>query len=122
MEIFIFFARLYGVFYLVFGLLFIISRQLGRTIEMTENKSFVISTGYISFFLGLITIILHNVWVLNWTVAITLLGWATFIKGIIKIAAPEQIHKRAQAFKKGQIISSIFMILLGGWLLVMSFI
>ena len=38
MDITTFFARLYGAFYIVFGLLFIVTRQLGRTIEMTEAR------------------------------------------------------------------------------------
>lgn len=121
MEISIFFARLWGSFFLVFGLLFIITKQLGKTIEMTDDKAFVISTGYISFLMGLVTVILHNVWVVNWKVAITILGWSTLIKGITKIGFPEQIHKQAQRFKKKQILSAIFMILLGVWLLWMSF-
>ena len=121
MDISIFFARLWGSFFVVFGLLFIITKQLGKTIEMTDNKAFVISTGYITFLMGLVTVILHNVWVLNWKVAITILGWSTLIKGIMKIGFPEQIHKQAQRFKKKQWLSTIFMMLLGGWLLWMSF-
>ncbi len=121
MELSIFFARLWGSFFVVFGALFIITRQLGKTIEMTDDKAFVISTGYITFLMGLVTVILHNVWVLNWTIVITIMGWSTLIKGISKIGFPEQIHKQAQRFKKNQWISSAFLILLGIFLLVMSF-
>jgi len=121
MDITIFFARLWGSYFIIFGLLFIITRQLGKTIEMTDDKSFVISTGYITLIMGLITVILHNVWVANWKIAITILGWSTLIKGIMKIGYPEQIHKQAQRFKKKQMLSAIFMILLGAWLLWMSF-
>jgi len=122
MEISIFFARLWGSFFIIFGLLSIITKQLGRTIEMTDDKSFVISTGYITLLMGLVTVILHNVWVLDWRVAITILGWSTLIKGIMKTGFPEQINKQAQRFKKKQIISAIFLILLGAWLLYMGFI
>lgn len=121
MDITIFFARLWGSFFIIFGLLFIITRQLGKTIEMTNNKAFVISTGYITLILGLVTVILHNVWVANWKVAITILGWSTLIKGIMKIGFPEYIHKQAQRFKKKQVVSAIFLILLGFWLFLMSF-
>jgi len=121
LEISIFFARLWGGFFLIFGLLFIITRQLGKTIEMTDDKAFVISTGYITLLMGLVTVILHNLWVADWRVAITLLGWGTLIKGFSKIGFPEQIHKQAQRFKKKQWLSAIFMILLGVWLLWMSF-
>jgi len=118
----IFFARLWGSFFIIFGLLFIITRQLGKTIEMTDDKAFVISTGYITLLMGLVTVILHNVWTWNWTLVITILGWSTLIKGISKIGFPEQIHKQAQRFKKKQWLSAIFMILLGAFLLWMSFL
>jgi hypothetical protein len=122
MDITIFFARLWGSFFIVFGFLFIITRQLGKTIEMTDDKAFVISTGYMTFLMGLVTVILHNVWALNWKVAITILGWSTLIKGISKIGFPEQIHKQAQRFKKNQWVSAACLIVLGAWLFWMSFI
>ena len=121
LETSIFFARLWGSFFIIFGLLFIITRQLGKTIEMTNDKAFVISTGYITLLMGLVTAILHNIWVADWRVAITILGWSTLIKGIGKVGFPEQIHKQAQRFKKKQIISALIMLLLGAWLLWMSF-
>lgn len=116
MGISIFLARFLGSFYLIFGLLFIITRQLGRTIEMTEDKPFVIATGYISLLMGLATVVWHNVWVFDWRVVITLLGWSTLIKGILKIGFPEIIHQQARRFKSKQWLSAVFMIALGGWL------
>ncbi len=116
MDISIFFARLWGSFFVTFGLLFIITKQLGKTIEMTDDKAFVISTGYITYLMGLVTVILHNVWVLDWRIVITILGWSTLIKGILKIGFPEYIHKQAQTFKTKQIFSTIFLLLLGAWL------
>ena len=121
MAISIFFAKLWGSFFVIFGLLFVITGQLGKTIEMTDNKAFVISTGYITLLMGLVTVILHNVWIADWRVTITILGWSTLIKGVMKIGFPEQIHKQAQRFKKKQWLSAVFIILLGAWLLWMSF-
>ena len=121
MEISIFFARLWGSFFIIFGSLFIITRQLGKTIEMTDDKAFVISTGYITLLMGLVTVILHNVWVASWEVVITILGWSTLIKGIMKVGFPEQINKQAQPFKKGQLLSAGFLIILGAWLLWVSY-
>jgi len=122
MDITIFFARLWGSFFIIFGSLFIITRQLGKTIEMTDDKAFVISTGYITLIMGLVTVILHNVWALSWKVVITLLGWSTLIKGIMKVGFPEKIHKEAQRFKKKQFVSAFFLIALGVWLFWMSFV
>ncbi len=121
MELSTFFARLWGSFFIIFGLLFLVTRYLGKVIEMTEDRAFVISTGYVTLLMGLVTVILHNVWVANWKVVITILGWSTLIKGIMKIGFPEHIHKQAQRFKKKQMVSTIILIILGVWLLRMSF-
>ena len=121
MDITIFFARLWGSFFVIFGLLFLITRYLGKVIEMTEDKAFVISTGYITLLMGLVTVILHNIWVADWRVAITILGWSTLIKGIMKIGFPEYIHKQAQMFKKQQTLEAIILLLLGAWLFWVSF-
>jgi hypothetical protein len=120
MDITIFFARLWGSFFMIFGSLFIITRQLGKTIEMTNNKAFVISTGYITLLMGLVTIILHNIWVWDWRLAITILGWSTVIKGIMKIGFPEKIKKEAQRFKKKQLVSAFFLIIMGAVLFLLS--
>jgi hypothetical protein len=117
MDMTLFFAQLWGSFFLVFGALFIITGQLGKTIEMIDDKDFVISTGYITFLMGLVTVILHNVWVWDWPVAITVLAWSTLIKGIMKIGFPEQIHRQAQRFRKKQVLSAVFLLFLGAWLL-----
>ena len=121
MDYSLFFAQLWGSFFVIFGLLFIITRQLGKTIEMTEDKAFVISTGYITLLMGLVTVILHNVWVADWRVVITVLGWSTLLKGIGKVGFPELIHKQAQRFKKKQYVSAFVLIVLGVWLLWMGF-
>ena len=121
MDFTIFFAQLWGSFFIIFGLLAIITGQLGRTIEMTDDKAFVISTGYITLLMGLVTVILHNVWVWDLSLVITILGWSTLIKGIMKVGFPEQIHKQAQRFKKNQWVSAVLLIVLGGCLLWLGF-
>ena len=121
MDISIFFARFWGSFFIIFGILFISAKYLGKVIEMTGNKAFVISTGYITLLMGLATVILHNLWVADWRIAITVLGWSTLIKGMIKIGFPEFIHKQAQIFRKRQMLSTVMLIILGVWLLWMSY-
>ena len=88
---------------------------------MTDNKEFVISTGYITLIMGLVTVILHNVWVWEWQLVITVLGWSTLIKGIMKVGFPAHIHKQAQRFKKKQLVSASMLVVLGIWLFWMSF-
>jgi len=120
-EITIYLARFWGSLFIILGLMSIGAKLLGRIIKYTENKTITISTGYITFLLGLITVVLHNLWVWDWRVAITILGWTTLIKGIMKIGFPQHVHEKAQMFKHLQIFWGLVIFLLGAWFFWMSF-
>lgn len=116
MDVTTFFARFWGSLFIILGAQSIFADLLGRTIKMTEEKVITVSTGYITFLLGLVTVILHNIWVFDWRVAITILGWSTFIKGGLKIGFPEHVHKRAQMFKAQQKLWGVVIAIMGAWM------
>lgn len=121
MDATIFLARFWGSLFMILGLQSVFANLLGRTIKMTEERAITVSTGYITFLLGLVTVILHNIWVPNWSVTITILGWATLLKGITKIGFPEHVHKQAQMFKSLDRFWGGIIFILGAWLFWMSF-
>ena len=121
MEITIFLARFWGSLFMILGGLSIGAKFLGRVIKMTEDKTITVSTGYITFLLGLVTVVLHNRWVMDWRIAITILGWITLFKGIEKIGFPDRVNKKAQMFKAGQILWGGVIFLIGAWFFWMSF-
>src|SRR3989344_8250461 len=103
MDISIFLARFWGSLFMILGASTMGAKLLGRIINYTQDKTITISTGYISFLLGLATVSAHNLWVADWRVAITVLGWITLFKGIEKIGFPERINKKAKMFRSGQV-------------------
>jgi uncharacterized membrane protein HdeD (DUF308 family) len=114
-------ARFWGSLFIILGLLSIISGFMKRVIKYTEDRTITISTGYITFLLGLITVVMHNLWVWDWRLSITILGWATLLKGIGKIGFPEHVHKQAQRFKKANWFWSLIIFLIGVFFFYMSF-
>jgi len=120
MDITVFFAKFWGSLFIILGLSSLGAKFLGRVIKMTEDKMITVSTGYITFLLGLVTVILHNVWVADWRVAITILGWVTLLKGMTKIGFPEHVHKQAQMFKNQQRFWGFIIFLIGAWFFWMS--
>ena len=120
MEISIFFARFWGSLFIILGLQSIGAKFLGRVIKYTEDKTITVSTGYITFLLGLVTVILHSLLVADWRVVITILGCVTLLKGITKIGFPEHVHKQAQMFKSQQTLWGFIIFLFGAWLFWMS--
>lgn len=120
-EITIYLARFWGSLFMILGGASVVAGFLGRVIGYAKDKTITISTGYITFLLGLITVVLHNLWVLDWRIAVTILGWTTLFKGIEKIVFPERVHKKAQMFKKMQWIWGLVIFLIGLWFFWMSF-
>jgi len=121
MEITIFLAQFWGSLFMILGGLSMGAKLLGRIIGYTEDRAITIATGYITFLLGLATVVAHNVWVADWRVAITILGWVTLFKGIEKIGFPERINKKAKMFRSGQVFWGGIIFLIGAWLFWMSF-
>lgn len=120
METTIFFFRFYGSLFMLLGGMSVIGGFMKKTIKRSEDRYFTVSTGYITLLVGLVTIILHNIWSWDSRLVITLLGWSTFIKGIMKTGFPEHVHRKAKLFERGNIIWSIIILLFGAWLFWMS--
>lgn len=115
MDISIFLARFWGSLFILLGLSSMGAKFLDRVIQYTEDRAITVSTGYITFLLGLATVIAHNIWTLDTKVTITILGWVTLLKGIEKIAFPNRINKVAQKFKNLQIFWGFIIFLIGVW-------
>jgi len=121
MEITIFLAKFWGSLFMILGAMSVGAKLLGRIIEYTEDKTITISTGYITFLLGLATVVSHNIWVMDWRVAVTILGWTTLFKGIEKIGFPDRINKKAQMFKNHSAFWGGVIFLIGAWFFWISF-
>ena len=106
---------------MILGVMSIGAKLLGRIIEYTEERAVTVSTGYITFLLGLATVVAHNVWVMDSRVAITILGWVTLFKGIEKIGFPDRVNKKAQIFKGNQMLWGGVIFLIGVFFFWMSF-
>ncbi len=113
MEITIFLARFWGSLFIILGALSVGAKFLGRVINYTEDRTITVSTGYITFLLGLATVVAHNVWVWDWKVAVTVLGWISLFKGIEKIGFPDRVNQKAQMFKGGQVLWGAVIFLIG---------
>jgi len=52
---------------------------LSEMMGLIEGKGFSLVSGYIALVAGLVTILLHNAWVSDWTLSITIIGWLSLI-------------------------------------------
>lgn len=126
METSLFLAQFWGWIIVVIGLVYILkSKTLTDEIfSLVEDRGFAILSGWVALIIGLTTVVLHNIWSADWRVVITVLGWLTLAKGVIRIGFPE-IYRKAISFygKKRWFIQIllIIMIALGAYLIWASY-
>jgi len=126
MDTTIFLAQFWGWLMVITAIIYLMRGKqfLDELFKMREDRGFVFLLGWVLFFLGLVTIILHNVWVADWRVIITMSGWASIIQGVARIGFPEITRKLITAVLGNKIVNfRIIMIivgLLGAYLIYMS--
>ena len=86
-----FFALFWGWLTVIVTAMFFVRPKALHDVKqlIVENRAFGLTYGYLSLFLGLVSVLLHNEWTLSWHVLITIFGWLALIKGVIVIAWPE---------------------------------
>ena len=114
----IFLAKLIGPLALALGLGVLFNRVQVRGVldEFIRNPAVMFLAGMISFPSGLAVVLTHNVWVADWRVIITIMGWLTAIAGALRLVAPHQAIKFGRgAYERadGILFGAIFWTLLG---------
>jgi hypothetical protein len=96
----LFLARLLGPFFLVVGLGVLINRAAVHAVvdEIAHNRALVFFGGVITFPAGLAIVLTHNMWVANWPVLITILGWLAMVTGAVRMLAPQEAIKFGRRF------------------------
>lgn len=122
MEITKFFAQFFGFYCITIAVLMMIRRELlDRVVEVVEDRKGSLLCGFLVFFLGLATVILHTKWYGSLQVIITLIGWAALIEGILLFGWPKILAKFAKKIAHTFYWPSIIIsLILGLYLLYMA--
>ena len=84
-----------------------------KLIEDFETSSgLTYLAGIFTLIIGVLLVEYHNIWVKNWTVLITIIGWVALIKGVMLVAFPQFISYFKNWYKNTR-AWSIFIIALG---------
>ncbi len=118
MENSIFIARVFGLCYLIIGVGFIFNRKAFQRVmeDFCKNAALLFFAALFALVIGVVIILTHNVWVANWTVMITIIGWAGLIKGIWMIVFPDTVPKFMKAYQENKnllIVHSVVVFILG---------
>jgi hypothetical protein len=86
-----FLAKFWGWYLIIF--FFVLSFNPKRILQIVkdlEDQKFVILTSFLAIIIGLLNILLHNLWESDWRLIITLIGWITLIIGLALFILPKQ--------------------------------
>jgi uncharacterized protein YjeT (DUF2065 family) len=76
-------AKILGFYYLAVGITFLLNPARFREVyqAMIKNDAFLYLSGVCALFLGAFIVSVHNIWIFEWPVLITIIGWLILIKG-----------------------------------------
>ncbi len=91
MELSYFLAQLFGLSLAIFAAAVFHRPQMIRSLvaEIGQNQLVTLFAGFAGIMGGIAIILNHNVWVADWPVLITLFGWASVIKSVMYLMAPQ---------------------------------
>lgn len=84
----------------------------------------VMFVAFLELLLGLIVVVTHNVWVTDWAVVVTIIGWLMVVEGTLYMVLPHSVISRMISFfnqRRWFVAGGIFAILVGVYLASFSF-
>ena len=95
MAMAIWISKFVGPVMLVFSVPMIVTpRSLQETTRrFLADRPLVLVSGVLAMTAGLSIVNTHNVWLLDWTLIVTLFGWAFVLGGALRIIAPRIVEQ-----------------------------
>lgn len=91
MDLSIFLAKAIGLYYVFVSIAFLIqkTRLRGLIIDTLNSPAYLLLSGFIALIIGILLVVSHNLWVEDWRVIITIIGWLALLKGMTIILFPQ---------------------------------
>ena len=87
----IFLAKFWGWYLIIF--FFILSynpKRIKQIFDDLNDEKFLIISSFMAIIVGLLNILFHNIWTLDWKLIITLIGWTSLFIGLSLFIFPKQ--------------------------------
>jgi hypothetical protein len=100
----LFLARLIGPVALVVGAALFLNKDGFRAMaeEFLRSRALIYLSGLLTMTAGLAIVLTHNVWVANWPVIVTVLGWLAVIGGALRILVPDKVEDLGRRMMRGR--------------------
>lgn len=94
MEASVFLAKFWGWYLLIFFLILSFNpKRIKQILEFLKDPKFLIITAFLATIIGLLNILFHNIWEPSWKIIITLIGWISFLMGLLLFVFPSPTVK-----------------------------
>jgi hypothetical protein len=105
----IFLAKLIGPIFIAGAAGMLINGRafLAMADELLRSRALIFLSGLLTMTAGLALVLTHNVWVANWPVLITILGWLGVIGGAFRIVWPQGTEQMGRAMLKKPMLLTI---------------
>jgi len=109
MDISKFLSKAIGIYLIIISIaMFINLPQFESHVNLLiGNAPLMFITGIFTLILGIIAVLIHNIWQWNWRVFITIIVWITLLKGVSLLIYPQFIDKITTLFLQNYIASYI---------------
>jgi len=112
-------ARLMGPVLLAMGLGMLVESETMRVLsqEFLTNRGLIYLAGIMTLLAGLAIVNAHNLWVSDWRVIITILGWLGIVGGLFRILLTGQVQSLGTGLASNTaiiIVGGIVTLVLGG--------
>ena len=93
MQTSIFLAKLIGPILVLAAAGLLLNRKIMDAVvhEVLGSAVLLSFLGLLDFVAGLAIVLTHNVWVADWRVIITILGWLLVIRGAVRVLIPDRL-------------------------------
>jgi cytochrome bd-type quinol oxidase subunit 2 len=99
-----FLAYFWGFSMIIMGFACLINyRNREHILEIYKDDKMLMLFGFFSVFLGVTLLLMYHTWDKSWTVILTILGWATTIKGAVLLAYPDIIKNHLKKTKYSEV-------------------
>ncbi len=95
-----FLSKVLGIYLIIVSIAMLVSMDqfISNVTSLINDLPLMFVTGFFTLIVGVLMIVSHNIWVWNWKVIITIIGWLTFLKGGSIILVPQFIDNATNLF------------------------
>ncbi len=125
MELSLLLAKVIGLLFMFVAVALLVNKKnVDLLFNLYKNPGPVFVTGILEIVLGIMFVLNHNIWTLDFRGVITFIGWVLLVRGVGRVLFPSRVTRWLEKFKKMRSAIApllIFVFLVGAYLAYMGF-